>query len=129
MANGPRGRTASVAALDRPTERTVETLKRYRPRARSIAATSTTALLHIEKFAQRRAEPELVYALAELSWIEGKRLERWRKPQAIDRYLDAAAYACDFLFDPDPVLAQGRKPADPRFRQAMRALQRRRSTT
>ena len=80
---------------------------------------STTPLLRIEKFAQQRPEPELVYALAELSWIEGKRLDRWRKPQALDRYLDAAAYSFDFLFDPDPVLAQGRKPADPRYRQAM----------
>ena len=59
-------------------------------------------LLRIEKYAQRRAEAELVYALAELSWIEGKRLDRWRKPQALDRYLDAAAYAHDFLFETIP---------------------------
>src|SRR5262249_14617596 len=67
--------------------------------------------------AEEQAEPELVYALAELSWIEGKRLERRREPQALDRYLDAAAYAYDFLFD--PLLARGRQPADPRYRQAM----------
>ena len=60
-----------------------------------------------------------MYALAELSWIEGRRLDRWRKPQAIDRYLDAAAYAYDYLFDTNPVLAQGRGPSDPRYRQAM----------
>jgi hypothetical protein len=108
----------SVATLDRPTERTVETLRRYNVE-REYRRDVNLALLHIEKFAQQRAEPELVYALAELSWIEGKRLERWRKPQALDRYLDAAAYAFDFLFDDDQVLAQGRKPADPRYRQAM----------
>ena len=33
--------------------------------------------------------------------------------------LDAAAYAYDYLFDDDPVLAEGRGPSDPRFRLAM----------
>jgi hypothetical protein len=108
----------SVAALDRPTERTVETLRRYNLE-REYRRDVNYVLQRIEKFAQQRLEPELVYALAELSWIEGKRLDRWRKAQALDRYLDAAAYAYDFLFDPDPVMAQGRKPADPRYRQAM----------
>ena len=64
----------SVATLDRPTERTVETLKRY-SLEREYRRDVNKALLHIEKSAQQRAEPELVYALAELSWIEGKRLE------------------------------------------------------
>src|SRR5262245_54796166 len=108
----------SVADLDRPTERTVETLRRYgleRVYRRDVNET----LLRVEKFAQQRPEPELVYALAEISWTEAKRLERWRKPQALDRYLDAAAYAYDFLLGDDPVLVQGRKPADPRYRQAM----------
>jgi pimeloyl-ACP methyl ester carboxylesterase len=112
----------SVANLDRPTQRTVETLRRYnleRDYFRRFRPDVNGVLLRLEKFAQQRAEPELVYALAELSWIEGKRLERHREPQALDRYLDAAAYAFDCLFEPDPVLAQGRKPADPRYRQAM----------
>ncbi len=113
----------SVAELDRPTERTVETLRRYNLHSlyfrRFRAPDVNQVLLRLEKFAQQRAEPEVVYALAELSWIEGKRLDRHRDPQALDRYLDAAAYAYDFLFEDDPVLAQGRKPADPRYRQAM----------
>ena len=108
----------SVASLDRPTERTVETLRRYNLE-REYRRDVNSALMRIEKFAQQRAEPELVYALAELSWIEGKRLDRWRKPQALDRYLDAAAYAWDFLFADDAVLAEGRRPADPRYREAM----------
>src|SRR5262245_24747160 len=108
----------SVAMLDRPTERTVETLRRYNLE-RVYRRDVNEALLRIEKFAQQRAEPELVYALAELSWVEGKRLERRRKPQAMDRYLDASAYAWDYLFAADPVLAAGRQPADPRYRQAM----------
>jgi pimeloyl-ACP methyl ester carboxylesterase len=108
----------SVAALDRPTERTLETLKRY-DLEREYRRDVNSTLLRIEKFAQKRPEAELVYALAELSWIEGRRLDRWRKPQALDRFLDAAAYSYDFLFDMNPVLAQGRGPSDPRYRQAM----------
>jgi hypothetical protein len=108
----------SIAGLDRPSERTMETLRRY-DLEREYRHDVNGALLRIEKFAQKRAEAELVYALAELSWIEGKRLDRWRKPQALDRFLDAAAYAHDYLFDPDPVLAEGRGPSDPRYRLAM----------
>jgi len=111
----------SVAAIDRPSERTLETLRRYdldkeyRDRKRGVNA----CLLHLEKYAQKRPEAELVYALAELSWIEAKRLDHKREPQAIDRFLDAAAYAHDYLFDPHPALAEGRGPSDPRFRLAM----------
>jgi pimeloyl-ACP methyl ester carboxylesterase len=107
----------SLAGIDRPSERTLETLRRY-DLDKEYRRRVDHALLHLEKFAQRRAEAELVYALAELSWIEAKRLDYRRNPQAIDRYLDAAAYAHDYLFDPDPVLAEGRGPSDPRFRLA-----------
>jgi pimeloyl-ACP methyl ester carboxylesterase len=106
----------SLAGIDRPSERTLETLRRF-DLEKEYRHDVNSALLHLEKFAQRRAEAELVYALAELSWIEAKRLDHRRKPQAIDRFLDAAAYAHDYLFDPD-VLAEGRGPSDPRFRLA-----------
>ncbi len=113
----------SVASIDRPSDRTMETLRRYDLDQEYRGNLNhekhvNQVLQRLEKFAQRRAEAELVYALAELSWIEGKRLDRWRKPEAIDRYLDAAAYAHDYLFDPDPELADGRAQADPRFRLA-----------
>ncbi len=113
------GLQRSIAGLDKPSDRTVETLKRFdlykEYRQRDGA---DKALQHLEKYAQRRAEPELVYALAELSWIEGKRLDRWREAQAIDRFLDAAAYAHDYLFGKEPELAEGRSRSDPRFRLA-----------
>jgi hypothetical protein len=107
----------SVAGIDRPSARTLETLKRYD--LDSVYRRDVSqALLRLEKFAQKRAEPELVYALAELSWIEGKHLDRRRKPEAIDRFLDAAAYAHDYLFDDDADLVGIRGQADPRFRTA-----------
>jgi pimeloyl-ACP methyl ester carboxylesterase len=111
------GLQRSIAGLDRPSDRTLETLRRF-DLDKEYRHDVSSALQHLEKYAQRRAEPELVYALAELSWIEGKRLDRWRKPQAIDRFLDAAAYAHDYLFGTEPELADGRGRSDPRFRLA-----------
>ncbi|MDR3633875.1 MAG: hypothetical protein P4L84_08725 [Isosphaeraceae bacterium] len=117
---GDHGRTSaqhSLASLDRPSERTYETLRRYDLERRYRKDVDTT-LAKLEKFAQERMEPDVVYALAELSWLEGRRLDRWRKAAAIDHYLDAAAYAFDYLFDGDPLLVSGRNPSDPRFRIA-----------
>jgi hypothetical protein len=111
------GLQRSVANIDRPSDRTQETLRRF-DLDKEYRHDVNSALQHLEKYAQRRAEPELVYALAELSWIEGKRLDRWRKPQAIDRFLDAAAYAHDYLFGAEPGLVDGRGRSDPRFRLA-----------
>jgi pimeloyl-ACP methyl ester carboxylesterase len=108
----------SVAGIDRPSERTLETLRRYdlyKEYRRDVDA----CLVHLKRAAQQRQEAELVYALAELSWIEAKRLDHRRKEQAIDRYLDATAYAYDYLFEDDPLLAEGRTPSDPRYRLAM----------
>jgi pimeloyl-ACP methyl ester carboxylesterase len=105
----------SLAGLDKPSERTLETLKRYDVERR-YKKDVDGALATLEKIVKGNPDPELVYALAELSWVEGRRLDRWRRPAAIDRYLDAVAYAYDFLFDPE--LAAGRQPSDPRFRLA-----------
>ncbi len=105
----------ALAALDRPSERTLETLKRHDLEKR-YGRDVSSALASLEKIARARPAAEVVYALAELSWIEGKRLDRRRKADALDRYLDSVAYAYDFLFDPE--LADGRQPTDPRFRLA-----------
>jgi hypothetical protein len=115
---GDRSRASfqrSLSGLDRPSERTVETLKRFDVERR-YRRDVDGALATLEQIARHHPEPELVFALAELSWIEGRRLDRWRKATAIDRYVDAVAYAFDFLFDPD--LENGRQPSDPRFRLA-----------
>src|SRR3954468_6235753 len=103
----------SLGGPDRPSERTMETLKRY-DLDRRYRRDVNNALLSLEKIARNRPDAEIVYALAELSWIDGVRLGR--KPQAIDRFLDAVAYAHDYLFDDE--LAEGRGPSDPRFRLA-----------
>jgi pimeloyl-ACP methyl ester carboxylesterase len=117
---GDRGHSSfqrNIAGIDRPSERTNETLRRY-DLDRRYRKDVDGALASLEKAARSNPEPDLVYALAELSWIEGRRLDRWRKAAAIDRYVDAVAYAYDFLFETDPRLVAGRRPADPHFRLA-----------
>ena len=105
----------SLAGLERPTERTMETIKRL-DLASDYKRDVSNTLKTLEKKARANPDSDLVYALAELNWIEGTRLDRRRKPEALDRYIDAVAFASDFLFDPE--LVEGRQPSDPRFRMA-----------
>ncbi len=53
----------SLAGIDRPSERTLETLKRY-DLEREYRRDVNSALLRLEKFARKQPEAELVYALA-----------------------------------------------------------------
>ncbi len=107
----------SIGSLDRPGERTVETLKRYDLETR-YRRDPDRAIAALERAAREQPQSDLVFALAELSWIDGRRLDRHRRPGALDRYLDTVAFAFDFLFDPDPALVAGRQPSDPRYRLA-----------
>ena len=94
----------------------IETLKRYDKERGSEHLHRTNAACAVDRLIQTDPDPDLVYALAELSWVEGRRLDRWRRASSIDRYFDVVAYAHDFLFAPE--LARGRQPSDPRFRVA-----------
>jgi hypothetical protein len=105
----------SLGAVDRPSPRTLETLKRY-DLDRTYRWNVNNTLLSLEKLARKRPDAELVYALAELAWLDGLKQDRWRKAQALDRFVDAVGYSHDYLFDAD--LADGRGPSDPRFRLA-----------
>lgn len=110
----------SIATLDRPSDRTADTLKRYDLEAR-YRKDPEGALASLERAARQGQEAELVYALAELSWIEGRRAETRRfsikkGPSALDHYVDTVAYAYDYLLDPE--LAAGRRTIDPRYRLA-----------
>ncbi|AGA26584.1 esterase/lipase family protein [Singulisphaera acidiphila] len=118
---GDRAHSASyrnLASLDRPTDRTLDTIKRY-DLSRQYRFGTDRVLSSLVKLARERPEPELVYALAELCWVEGRRLDKWRKTNAIDYYVDAVAYAHDFLTDPELVRPDGQRGSDPRYRTAM----------
>ncbi|MDB5353358.1 MAG: hypothetical protein JWN86_4605 [Planctomycetota bacterium] len=110
----------SIAGLDRPSERTLESLKRYDLVTRYRRDPEGT-LASLERIAQQGPEAELVYALAELSWIEGRRAEGHRfgakrGQGALHHFVDTVAYSYDYLFDPE--LAAGRRTIDPRYRLA-----------
>jgi pimeloyl-ACP methyl ester carboxylesterase len=108
----------SVFQINRPSPRTDETLRRYEVATR-YRKDPAAALATLEKHARRGPEPELIYALAELSWVEGRRAEGRRRggDAALDHYIDTVAYAYDYLFDPE--LAPGRSASDPRYILAM----------
>lgn len=105
----------SLGGLDRPSERTVETLKRFGLEAK-FRRDPADVLNNLAAQVKANPDADLVYALAELSWVESKRLERRHKPESIDRTVDALGYAHDYLFGPE--LAHARQPSDPRYRLA-----------
>lgn len=108
--------SAALESLTAPSLRTLDTLRRI-GLAETYEDDPDQGIRKLELFARQATDAELVYALAELSWLEGRRQDRRRKGQSLGRYVDDVAYAYDFLFDPE--LAAGRNPADPRFLTAI----------
>ena len=72
----------SLAGLDRPSERTAETLRRFGLDAK-FRRDPAAAVGTLEGQVRGHPDPDLVYALAELSWIESKRLERRRSVRKV----------------------------------------------
>ena len=113
----------SLSQFDKPSERTMETLTRQGLNKR-YKTDPTRVLASLERTAQGQKDgADLIYALAELNWLEGRRHDQTKlisfdrqRDQVLDRYLDALTYAYDYLFS--PALAAGRQPSDPRFRLA-----------
>jgi pimeloyl-ACP methyl ester carboxylesterase len=111
----PMSYNKSLGGLDRPSDRTFETLKRFALEAR-YRRDPAAVLAALEEQARGNPEPDLVFALAELSWVESKKHERRHRPEAVDRLLDVLSFAHDYLFGPE--LANARQPSDPRYRLA-----------
>ena len=105
----------SLGALDRPSDRTVETLKRY-ALERGYRKDPAAAIATLDQQARVNPEPDLVFALAELSWVESKKHDRRRRSETTDRVIDVLSYAHDYLFGAE--LANARQPSDPRYRLA-----------
>ncbi|WP_435005870.1 esterase/lipase family protein [Tundrisphaera lichenicola] len=105
----------SLAGLDRPSDRTIETLKRFALDSK-YRRDPSSVLETLAQQARAHPEPDLVYALAELSWIESRKTDRRHRGESNDRALDALSYAYDYLFAPE--LAIARQPSDPRYRLA-----------
>jgi pimeloyl-ACP methyl ester carboxylesterase len=112
--------TRPISALTRkdprPTARTVQLLRRYdlldlqqkRPQV---------ALTRLQQEIETDPNPDKICSYAELSYLEGQRLESRGKPKdALDAYATCVAHAYWFLLDPQ--LDRFRNPYDPEFRRA-----------
>ena len=98
----------------KPSERTAQLLRRYdltgedRHPSKQLAA---LAEIH-----EKQPGPETCYALAELSYIAGKKRELKSRRQALGYFWQTVTQSHAFLFD--PCYAASRNPYDPRFRGA-----------
>lgn len=100
----------------KPTERTEQILRRYDLIAQQ-ERDPQVALVSLQQEIIHDPSPDKICSYAELSYIEGMRLEATGKPQdAIDFYGASVAHAYWFLLDPN--LDRFRNPYDPQFRRA-----------
>ena len=94
--------------------RTRATLRRY-GLERTYAGDRRTCLRQIRGLIDESAEPELIDALSELAYVEGKRSEKaGRNDEALKFYGIALTNSYDYLFSED--LDRVRNVYDPRFR-------------
>lgn len=84
-----------------PSAVTTVVLHRY-DQARPFAKSPDSALQFLHRKALQTGEPEVLFALAELNYLQGERVRRSAKPweprDARDYYLASAVYAWFFLF-------------------------------
>jgi pimeloyl-ACP methyl ester carboxylesterase len=119
---------ASVLAGDQLSPRTLQTLRRcdldevYQQRP-------AEAVAQLHALALKDAQPELLFALAEMSYLQGRQSERWACNEAVGHYYLSAGYAYFYLFacagkSPDATTSgcaatlAPSDPFDPRFRLA-----------
>ena len=118
---------ASVFAGDQLSPRTLQTLRRC-DLSDTYANNPAEAAAQLHALALRDSQPELLFALAEINYLQGKQSEKWACNDAVGHYYLSAGYAYFYLFSsagktPD---AKGSEcatlapsdPFDPRFRLA-----------
>jgi len=95
-------------------ERTWNTLRRYGLRGQ-YRQDAYVCLARMQKTIRDNPDPELIHALAELSYVEGKRAERGgRVSDALGHYGVALTSSYDYLFSDE--LNEARNQYDPQFR-------------
>lgn len=100
----------------RPTSRTLQLLRRY-DLVGQQEKKPQVALASLQREVATDPSPDNICSYAELSYLEGKRLEQNGKPkEALEFYGAAVAHAYWFLLDPN--LDRFRNPYDPQFRRA-----------
>lgn len=98
-----------------PSERTQQLLRFYNL-GDDFKGDPRGMIAKLQQITDREPSAEKVYALAELTYIEGRRCENRDKRQALDLYGAAVLHAHRFLFDEK--LAPTRNQYDPQFRWA-----------
>ena len=111
----PRRRKASALVGDDLSPRSLQTLRRldleeaYRRKPADAAA-------QLHALALQDPQPEFLFALAELSYLQGKRAEQWDCAGAVGHYYLCAGYAYHYLF----ACARANRPAVGRRLRASR---------
>ncbi len=96
--------------------RTLNALKRFEL-SDINSESETESLERIRQAIDQTDDPELIYALSELAYVQGKRAERSGDTTAALNFFGIAlTNSYDYLFSED--LADGRNPYDPQFRGA-----------
>jgi pimeloyl-ACP methyl ester carboxylesterase len=99
-----------------PSERTVQFLRGY-ALADELDGDPHKLLEHVQRIVDREPNPDNVYALAELAYVGGAKLQKKKdSPAALDLHAAAVAHAYQFIFDAQ--FAHRRNPYDPQFRRA-----------
>lgn len=100
----------------RPTARTLQLLRRH-DLARMLDDSPEQLLAEVQHIADTEPTADNVYAVAELAYIAGKKIQDdGNEPLALDMYGTAVANA--YLYLLDEKFDEGRNPYDPRFRRA-----------
>lgn len=98
-----------------PTDRTLQLLRRY-DLAEQLKADRTGLLARIEEIERQEPSREHHYAIAELAYLDAKRLEKEKPDAALEMYGTALLHAYDYLFAHTTTLQEN--PFDPQFRGA-----------
>jgi pimeloyl-ACP methyl ester carboxylesterase len=99
-----------------PTPRTTQLLRRY-DLVSLRDKNPDAALTKLQQEIEAEPTPDKICSYAELSFLEGQKLEAHGKPKdALDAYSASVAHAYWFLLDPS--LDRFRNPYDPEFRRA-----------
>jgi pimeloyl-ACP methyl ester carboxylesterase len=99
-----------------PTPRTLQLLRRY-DLVSLREKNPEIALVRLQQEIETDPNPDKICSFAELSYLDGQRLEARKKPKdALDAYATSVAHAYWFLLDPR--LDRFRNPYDPQFRRA-----------
>jgi pimeloyl-ACP methyl ester carboxylesterase len=110
---------ASIADKD-VSPRTLQTLRRYGLEG-VYRADSLRAFINLQTIANNNPQPDIVFALAEVAYLLGRKVERRNEADAIGYYYLCSGYAYHYLFDQPAHAGEefaSDSPFDPRFRLA-----------